>query len=297
MAELNLDGVGVALVTPFQQDFSIDYQALDKLIHHIIRGGCDYIVALGTTAESPTLTKSEKSDLAGFIRKKVDGRVPLVIGIGGNNTYGVVEDIKSMDLEGYTAILSVTPYYNKPTQEGLFKHYKTICENSPLPILLYNVPGRTGVNLSAETTIRLANFSDKFCGVKEASGKLDQCADIIKNTPHNFSVVAGDDALISKMMKIGSTGVISVLANVYPEVIKNIVTLCKSHNYIEADYYQKELSQLIIHLFRDGNPSGVKALLAKMGFVKNVLRLPLVPVSAEVENKLEEESVRLFNTN
>lgn len=289
MAEAKIDGLGVALVTPFREDLSIDYKSLGTIIEHIISGGCDYIVVLGTTAETPTLSLREKEEVARFICDITAGRVPLVIGIGGNNTKGVIDDIKSRNLTGYSAILSVTPYYNKPTQEGLFQHFKAIAEASPLPILLYNVPGRTGVNLTAKTTLRLARFSDKFCGIKEASGKLDQCEEIIKDAPAHFKVISGDDALVSKMMRIGGKGVISVIANAYPALMKEMVEDCQNSRRENADTCQEKLLPLIRDIFEDGNPAGVKAILAKMGMIRNVLRLPLVSVSKEVEKKLEKE--------
>lgn len=286
MAELNLTGLGVALVTPFNKDISIDYQSLENIIEHIISNGCDYIVALGTTAETPTLSNKEKLQLTQFIREKTNGRIPLVIGIGGNNTYALIEEILSRDLEGFCAILSVTPYYNKPTQEGLFQHYKAISEISPLPILLYNVPGRTGVNMTAKTTLKLAGLSDKFCGIKEASGNLDQCKEIIENAPEHFNVISGDDAMVSKMMKIGAKGVISVIGNAYPDKIKEIVELCLQSKNEDATSCQEKLYPLIQHIFEDGNPAGVKAILSKMGIIQNILRLPLVPVSRYVEEKI-----------
>lgn len=290
MADINLEGLGVALVTPFKEDFSIDFQALEILIEHVINGGCDYIVVLGTTAETPTLSEKEKKEISFFIKKQVNSRVPLVIGIGGNNTERVINDIKTRDLEGYSAILSVTPYYNKPTQEGLFQHFKAIGNVSPIPILLYNVPGRTGVNMTPTTSLRLAEFSDKFCGVKEASGKIDQCKEIIKDAPGNFHVISGDDALICPLMKIGAKGVISVLANAFPCEVQKLVSLCQKSKFDEAEICQKNLQPLISHLFEDGNPCGIKAVLSQLGMIKNILRLPLVPVSEYVERNLAKES-------
>ena len=293
MAEKMLEGLGVALVTPFNKDTSIDYEALEKLIEHVIKGGCDYLVALGTTGETPTLSYEEKVVVTRFIREKSAERVPLVLGVGGNSTSKVVEDIKRRDLEGYSAILSVTPYYNKPNQEGLFLHYKAISEASPLPIILYNVPGRTGVNLSAKTTLRLSELSKNIIGVKEASGKLEQAEEIIKNAPTGFSVISGDDASVAPLMQRGATGVISVLANAFPTIMKQLVTLCREYKYEEANTLQLKLQSIIGHLFEDGNPAGVKALLSKMGIVENILRLPLVPASKETEEKLFKETEEL----
>lgn len=293
MAEKMLEGLGVALVTPFNKDTSIDYEALEKLIEHVIKGGCDYLVALGTTGETPTLSYEEKVVVTRFIREKSAERVPLVLGVGGNSTSKVVEDIKRRDLEGYSAILSVTPYYNKPNQEGLFLHYKAISEASPLPIILYNVPGRTGVNLSAKTTLRLSELSKNIIGVKEASGKLEQAEEIIKNAPTGFSVISGDDAAVAPLMQRGATGVISVLANAFPTIMKQLVTLCREYKYEEANTLQLKLQSIIGHLFEDGNPAGVKAILSKMGIVENILRLPLVPASKETEEKLFKETEEL----
>ncbi|MCH5235465.1 MAG: 4-hydroxy-tetrahydrodipicolinate synthase [Muribaculaceae bacterium] len=287
MADIRLSGLGVALVTPYKRDLTIDYEALERVIEHIIAGGCDYIVVLGTTAETPTLTKEEKIEIADFVREKVGGRVPLVIGIGGNNTYGLIEDISKRNLRGYTAILSVTPYYNKPTQEGLYQHFKAISESSPLPILLYNVPGRTGVNLTARTTLRLATLPN-ICGIKEASGNIEQSEEIISQCKDKFSLISGDDLLTYSLMKKGAIGVISVLANALPKEVKKLVTLCEERKLEEAEALQKSLNPIIGHLFEEGNPAGVKSMLSKMGLIENVLRLPLVAVSKEVEKKLDE---------
>lgn len=294
MADTDFEGLGVALVTPFKEDYSVDFCALENLIDYIIEGGCDYIVALGTTAETPTLTSEEKKEITSFIKSKVAARVPLVIGIGGNNTKSVIEDISSRDLRGYSAILSVTPYYNKPTQEGLFQHYKTIVENSPLPIILYNVPGRTGVNLSSETTLRLANFSSDICGIKEASGNFEQCLKILNNSPKSFKLISGDDGAISKLMEIGASGVISVLANALPHTVKNLVEECKHKNFESAHIQQHDLDSLLKELFIEGNPSGIKALLSSRKMIKNTLRLPLVPVSNTVRQNLEKEASSLW---
>ncbi|MCH5227536.1 MAG: 4-hydroxy-tetrahydrodipicolinate synthase [Muribaculaceae bacterium] len=289
MANLKIDGLGVALITPFKEDLFIDYEALGNIIEHIIKGGVDYIVVLGTTAETPTLTLEEKNELAGFVNRKVNGRLPLVLGIGGNNTASVVNDILTRNLEGYSAILSVAPYYNKPTQEGLYLHFASIVEASPLPILLYNVPGRTGVNLSPRTTLRLAALSDKFCGVKEASGDLTQAKEIIDGAPSHFHVLSGNDSDTAALMKVGSSGVISVLANAFPEKMKKIVDLCKEGKFDEAMENQKKLNTLIGSLFEDGNPAGIKAMLHHLGMAENFLRLPLVPVSKNLESKIKKE--------
>ncbi|MCH5240405.1 MAG: 4-hydroxy-tetrahydrodipicolinate synthase [Muribaculaceae bacterium] len=285
-------GLGVALVTPFKRDFSIDYDSLKKVINFVIEGGCDYIVALGTTAETPTLTREEKDEITSFIRKETGGRIPLVLGIGGNNTQRVIRNIEQRDLEGYSAILSVTPYYNKPTQEGLFQHFKAISESSPLPIILYNVPGRTGVNMTSNTTLRLALSSPKFIGIKEASGKLDQSQEIIKGAPAGFSLISGNDSDTAAIMAMGGSGVISVLGNVLPSNMKKLVELCRNLKFDEATELQMRLNPLIKYLFEDGNPAGVKCLLSKSGLVENFLRLPLVGVSDTIKEKLEKEFLK-----
>lgn len=295
MADLILNGVGVALVTPFNNDFSVDFESLEKLIEHVIEGGCNYLVALGTTGEPPTLSEEEKILVTRFIREKVNHRVPLLLGIGGNSTTKVMENILNRDLEGYDAILSVTPYYNKPNQEGLFLHYKAISEVSPLPILLYNVPGRTGVNLLPETTLRLANLSEKIIGIKEASGKLNQSEEIINNAHGNFKVISGDDSMIAPLMQKGAIGVISVLANAFPNLVKRITELSLQQKFEEAQSLQKSLQPLIAHIFEDGNPAGIKAILHKMGITKNILRLPLVPVGKETQDKIYQDLELLQN--
>lgn len=290
MANVNLRGLGVALITPFKKDLTVDYDSLAKIIQHVLEGGCDYLVALGTTAETPTLSREEKNEITKFIRERVAGRVPLVIGIGGNSTRGVTEDIKSRDLEGYSAILSVAPYYNKPTQEGLYEHFKAISESAPIPVLLYNVPGRTGVNMTARTTLRLAEECPNICGIKEASADLAQCEEIMFRKPAHFQLISGNDSDITSIMKMGGAGVISVLANALPKETKKLVELCGTFKFDEATKFQESLKKLILPLFEDGNPAGVKALLSHRGLCENILRLPLVPVSRRVEEKLIKES-------
>lgn len=294
MADLNLSGLGVALITPFKKDFSIDFESLNNVIEHVIKGGCDYIVALGTTAETPTLSFSERVEIATQIKRTVNNRIPLVIGIGGNCTARVIENINNFNLEGFSAILSVTPFYNKPSQEGLFKHYEAIVKASPIPLILYNVPGRTGINLSAETTIRLSKFSNKIYGLKDASGCLEQSEKILKATPNDFLLISGDDASVVPLMEKGAKGVISVVANAYPKVMKQMVDLCNSGKYNEANKKQDELLPFINLLFKEGNPSGVKAVLKHLGLIENNLRLPLVTVSSELEQKLCLESEKIL---
>lgn len=296
MAGLKLDGLGVALVTPFTPAGSIDYEALEVIINHVINGGVDYIVAMGTTAETPTLSREEKIILADYIKEKTDGRVPLVIGIGGNNTKRICDRLQSLNLDGYSAVLSVTPYYNKPTQEGLYQHYKTIAAASPLPIILYNVPGRTGVNLSAKTTLRLAEDIPNICAIKEASGKIDQCEEIINNCPERFSVISGDDAATFNIMSRGGKGVISVVANAFPREMKKLVELCSSPSREKASTCQASLQNIITPLFEDGNPAGVKAALAELGLIHNILRLPLVPVSEHVLKKIKKASKEIVQS-
>lgn len=289
MAEVNLNGLGVALITPFKEDLSIDFDSLGNIIEHVIKGGCDYLVVLGTTAETPTLSYEEKLELTRFIKNHTEGRVPLVLGIGGNNTAAVVQDILKRDLNGYSAILSVAPYYNKPTQEGLYLHFMAIAEASPLPVILYNVPGRTGVNISPETILRLASSSSNICAVKEASGNLLQCEEIIKKSPERFSVISGNDGDTAALMNMGAVGVISVLANALPLEMKNLISHCQQKDLIKAKNCQDSFSVLIKHLFEDGNPAGVKVLLKELGFAKNILRLPLVPACKNVEEKILSE--------
>ena len=289
MADRKIDGLGVALVTPFKEDLTIDYDSLGKLIEHVISGGCDYIVALGTTAETPTLTHQEKIEVSDFIIKSVKRRIPVVIGIGGNSTISVADEIRNWDLSGFDAILSVTPFYNKPSQKGLYLHFKTICDASPIPIILYNVPGRTGINLSAHTTLELAAYNEKIIGIKEASGKFDQSLEIIEKSPESFSLISGNDSETFRLMEAGANGVVSVLANALPKEMKRLVTLCKENKFQEAEILQESLRSLTGRLFEDGSPSGVKALLAHMGLVENILRLPLVPVNKQTEEAIIKE--------
>ena len=280
MSEVNLRGLGVALITPFNEDGSVDFEALAGLVSFQLENGTDYIVALGTTAETPTLSAKEKSEVVRFIVKEVDGRVPVVIGIGGNNTAALIDELKSTDLSGISAVLSVTPYYNKPTQEGLFQHFKAISEASPLPIVLYNVPGRTGVNMTSETTIRIAQECRNVIATKEASGNLEQIEGIIKRAPAGFQVISGDDAVTTAVIELGGVGVISVFGNAFPKEMSWLVDCAlkgkarEARSKMEADF--NELFHLI---FVEGNPAGVKSILSQKGVVKNILRLPLTPVS------------------
>lgn len=281
-----MKGTGVALVTPFNSDFTIDFDALAKLVEHCINGGLEYLVVLGTTGEGPTLTKEEKKQVFAFVAKQVAGRIPLVAGIGGNDTMEVIETMKSFDANGYTAILSVSPYYNKPNQEGIYLHYMELAKVTPSPIIIYNVPGRTGMGISAATTLRLANASDKFIAIKEASGNPEIFMDILKDKPAHFSVISGDDNLTLPFMAVGMTGVISVIAQAYPREYSDMVRLALAGNFAEASKLHFKLYDLMKAIFADGNPGGIKVLLEHLGICKNVVRLPLAPVNKQVEEKL-----------
>ena len=286
MEQLDLRGMGVALVTPFKSDKSIDYDALRVLIEYLICNDCDYLVVLGTTAETPTLSKDERQDIKDFVRKQVAERVPLIVGHGGNNTMELVEELKTGDFEGFSAILSVVPYYNKPSQEGIYQHYKAIAEASPLPVILYNVPGRTGVNMSADTTLRLAYAFENIIGVKEASGNITQMDDIIKNKPSRFDVISGDDGVTFPLLTLGAVGVISVIGNAFPREFSKMVRLGLNGEYEKARAIHHKFTELFSLLFVDGNPAGVKCALHHMGFIENELRLPLVPTRIATNEKI-----------
>lgn len=283
--EKMLKGTGPALVTPFKKDLSVDYDALERVLEYVIKGGVDFLVALGTTAETATLSHEERHDVYRYIKKVNNKRLPLVVGFGGNNTAEVIEHIKKADFEDVDAILSVVPYYNKPNQEGLYRHFKAIAEVCPVPIILYNVPGRTGVNMDADTTLRLAKASDKFIGVKEASGDLEQVKKIIDKAPKNFLVLSGEDGLINEIASLGGHGVISVLANAFPK--RTVALTNKSMaNAPEAKKMQEDFADLIDLLFIEGNPAGVKAVLNQKGLINNLLRLPLCPLTDETFDKI-----------
>lgn len=276
-------GTGVALVTPFHADYSIDFAGLEKLVEHCIQGGLEYLVVLGTTGEGPTLTKEEKKQVFKFVAEKVNNRIPLVAGIGGNDTREVVEAMQTFDTKGYSAILSVSPYYNKPTQEGIFLHYMELEKVTPLPIIIYNVPGRTGMSITAATTLRLANASKKFIAIKEASGNPEIFMDILKNKPAHFSVISGDDNLTLPFVAMGMTGVISVIAQAYPRQYSDMVRLGLAGKFEEARALHYHLYDLMKMIYLDGNPGGIKILLNQMGICQNVVRLPLAPVNKDVE--------------
>lgn len=287
-------GVGVALVTPFNEDKSIDFDALARLIEYDIAGGVSYLVVLGTTAESAVLSKEEKQAVADFVVKQTNGRVPLVIGIGGNNTMAVAEDMKNMNLKGYDAILSVVPYYNKPNQEGIYQHYKYLAEAAPLPVIMYNVPGRTGVNMSANTTVRLAKEFTNIIAVKEASGNLGQIGYILRDRPEGFLVISGEDNLSLAMIANGSDGVISVSANSFPKKFSKLVDSALKNDTAAAAVLQNELLEATDLLFAEGNPTGVKAALAIKGIIKNNLRLPLVKCSDKLYGAIGEQ-IKKYN--
>jgi 4-hydroxy-tetrahydrodipicolinate synthase len=272
-------GTGIAIVTPFKNDSSIDFTALGRVINHIIAGGVNYIVVLGTTGESVTLTKDEKQAIIAYVKEAVDGRIPLVAGIGGNNTQEVINNIRHTDLTGIDGVLSVAPYYNKPTQRGLVQHFKAIATCSPLPVIIYNVPGRTGCNVTADTCLELAHECKNIAGVKEASGDLTQIMKIIKGKPENFSVISGDDMLTIPVISAGGIGVISVLGNAFPAACAELVNHALRNNFKAAREIQFKYLEMIELLFVEGNPCGIKAIMSVMNLCQNILRLPLVSVS------------------
>jgi len=288
MSRFDLRGMGVALVTPFKKDKSIDFDALAKLLDYQIKSGADYLVALGTTAETATLSSKEKDELKRFIAERVAGRVPLVIGCGGNNTAAVIEELKTLNTDDFGAVLSVVPYYNKPSQEGIYQHYSAIAKSSPLPIILYNVPGRTGVNMSAETTLRLAAEHPNIIGVKEASGNISQMDEIIKKKHPDFLVISGDDGITFPLITLGAAGVISVIGNAFPKEFSKMVRLALNGDYDAARNIRHKFTDLFSLLFIDGNPAGVKCLLHAMGFIENELRLPLVPTRITTYEKIRQ---------
>ena len=271
-------GLGIALITPFKEDGSVDYDALKRLVQYQLDNGADFFCILATTGETPTLTAEEKKRIKDLVVEVVKGKVPIAIGCGGFNTAAVVEELKTGDFKGIDGILSVCPYYNKPSQEGLYQHFKTIAAATELPVILYNVPGRTGVNMTAETTVRLARDCRNIVAIKEASGKLEQVDEIIKNKPRDFDVISGDDALTFPMVSCGAVGVISVIGNALPKEFSKMIRLQMRGEYDPARKIHHRFIDLFSLLFVDGNPAGVKAMLHEMGFIENVLRLPLVPM-------------------
>jgi len=290
---LDLTGVGVAIVTPFKNDFSVDYEALKNITNHIIDGGVSFIVVQGTTGETPTLNKSEKVETLKTIIETNKGRLPIVLGLGGNNTQGLIEEMQTTDLKGVDAILSASPYYNKPNQEGIYQHYKALNQASKLPIIVYNVPGRTASNILPETQVRMANDLDKIIAVKEASGNIEQKAKVIQNSPKGFQVLSGDDAQVVAECALGSVGVISVIANAFPKQFSDIVKACHANDYPKAREIFYSVRNIIDLLFADGNPAGVKAALNILGLCGEAVRLPLVSANREVYKALQMEIAKL----
>ena len=290
-----LTGTGVALVTPFKGNFDLDLDALGKVIDFVIDGGVEYVVSLGTTGETPTLDIREKLTLLQFTYEKVAGRVPVVVGIGGNNTRELVKDLETFPLEKATAILSASPYYNKPSQEGIFQHYKALAEASPKPIILYNVPGRTGRNMTAATTVKLAHEVPNIAGMKEASGDMQQCMQVLRDRPDNFLVVSGDDALVVPQIACGMDGVISVAANCFPRIFSDTVRASLAGDFKAAKKGNDQLMEGYDLLFAENNPAGVKAFMSEMGLVRNVVRLPVVPLSESLHSRAK-KYLKTLNT-
>ena len=286
MARNIFKGLGIALITPFTLDGKVDYKSLKRLLEYQLANGADFLCILATTGEAPCLTGQEKEELTAFIKDIVRGRIPILKYCGGNNTAAVVEEIKTTNWTGIDGILSICPYYNKPSQEGLYQHFKAIAEASPLPIVLYNVPGRTGINMKAETTVKLAKDFSNIIAVKEASGSLEQVDEIIKNKPDHFDVISGDDALTFSMIASGAAGVISVIGNALPREFSRMIRLEFKGEYEPARKIHHMFTELYSLLFVDGNPAGCKALLNDMGMIENVLRLPLVPTTITTKQKM-----------
>lgn len=269
--------MGVALITPFRADESIDYDALLRMVDYLLQNNADYICVLGTTAETPTLSEDEKKKIKELVVERVNDKVPIILGVGGNNTRAIVDSLKNDDFSGVDAILSVVPYYNKPSQEGIYQHYKAISQATELPIVLYNVPGRTGVNMTASTTLRIARDFKNVIAIKEASGNIAQMDDIIKNKPENFDVISGDDGITFPLITLGAIGVISVIGNAFPREFSRMTRLALQGDYANALKIHHKFTELFDLLFVDGNPAGVKSILNVMGMIENNLRLPLVP--------------------
>ncbi len=282
-----LRGTGVALVTPFHADGSIDYAAYKKLIRFVLDNGCQYLVVLGTTGEAPVLSKEEKIQLIQITYEEAKGNVPVVVGIGGNNTAALIEDLKTFPLDGAAAILSASPYYSKPSQEGIYQHYKALASVSPKPIMLYNVPGRTGKGMSAETVIRIANEIPNVMGIKEASGDMLLCMQILRDKPDHFMVVSGDDALAMAQIACGMEGVISVAANAFPAEFSKLINSSLDGDFASAKKINDRLLSAYDLMFCENNPAGIKAFLAEQNIIQNYLRLPLVPLSAQVHERVK----------
>jgi 4-hydroxy-tetrahydrodipicolinate synthase len=286
MKNMNLQGLGVALITPFKEDESIDFDALQKVIEYQVQNGVDYLVVLGTTAETPTLTEDEKSEITKIAVTQINGRIPVVLGVSCNCTRTVVNQLKEDYYQGIDAIMSVVPYYNKPTQEGIYQHFRAVAEASPLPLVIYNVPSRTGVNMTAETTLRVARDFENIIAIKEASGNFAQINEIIKHKPDRFQVISGDDAIAFPMIALGSVGVISVLGNAFPQEFSRMIHLALAGDYENARKIHARFLEIYDLLFVDGSPAGVKSVLHIMGLIENKLRLPLVPVRTATYEKM-----------
>ena len=280
-------GLGVAMVTPFNSDGSVDYLGLEKLTNHLVDGGVNYLVVMGTTGENPTINNEEQQAILQKVKEVNARRLPIVFGIGGNSTAAVVERLKSENLEGVDGILSVSPYYNKPSQEGIYQHYKAVSDATPLPVIMYNVPGRTGSLVSAETTLRIAQLTNIVC-TKEASGSLDICMDVIRGAPEDFGVISGDDNYTMPYIAAGMQGVISVLGNAYPKEFSQMVNYALDGDFKNAKHLHYKLLPLMKAIFMDGNPGGVKYILNKLGICQNEFRLPVVPVNKTTEKVLDE---------
>lgn len=288
MARNIFKGLGTALITPFTANGDVDYKAITRLVEYQIQNGADFLCILATTGETPCLSAEEKDTIKRLVIDINRGRLPILMGCGGNNTHAVVNELRTADFRGIDGVLSVCPYYNKPSQEGLYQHFRLIAENSPLPVVLYNVPGRTGINMKSATTVRLANDCDNIIAIKEASGSLEQVDEIIKNKPARFDVISGDDALTFSMVASGAAGSISVIGNALPKEVSRMIRLEFNGEYEAARVIHHRFTELYSLLFVDGNPAGVKALLHEMGFIENVLRLPLVPTRITTLQKMTE---------
>lgn len=282
-----LRGTGVALVTPFKKNMEIDFSALERVINFVIENGAEYVVTLGTTGETPTLSKEEKMELIGFTYETVDSRVPVVVGIGGNNTLSLIKDLETFPLHKAVAVLSASPYYNKPSQEGIYQHYKALAEVSPKPLILYNVPGRTGRNIAAATTLKLASNFSNIVGIKEASGDMTQCMQILRDKPADFLVLTGDDALAMPQIACGMHGVISVAANCLPRQFSDMIRLSLSGDFAAAKKLNDQMLEAYDLLFAENNPAGVKAFMAELGLIGNNLRLPVVPLSENLHHAVK----------
>lgn len=293
MAQTKFTGLGIALITPFKEDESVDFDTFARLLDYQLQNGVDYLVVLGSTAETPALFDEEKKEIVKFVKERVNGRVPIVLGCGGNNTRAIVKTLQTDDFSGIDAILSVVPYYNKPSQEGMYQHFKAIAEASPVPVILYNVPGRTGVNMLPDTTIRIAREFENVVAIKEACGDMDQINDIIKRKPKDFVVISGDDGITYPLITMGAKGVISVIGNAFPKEFGRMVRLSLQGEYEQAREIHQMFTDLFDLLFVDGNPAGVKCMLSLMGYADNRLRLPLVPTRTVTYEKIRDVLKRL----